>query len=166
MEPNPPPKPAPGAPHAAIQGTSPGGGRSLLRVALFSARARRAWGLLLLLLTAWILWMALTPQPVGPSLPWDKANHALAFAVLSLCGHFALREQRHGRRWLVLGLCLLGVGIEWAQLYVPGRSSELADLVGDGVGVVLGLALASAASRRLDRRRQPRAPGAAPPPSR
>lgn len=166
MEPTPPPKPAPGAPRAASSDTPPGAPRSLLRVALFSAPARRAWGLLLLLLTAWILWMSLTPQPRGPALPWDKANHALAFAVLGLCGHFALREHRHGRRWLVLGLGLLGVGIEWGQLYVPGRAAELADIAADGVGIALGLALASAASTRLDRRRQPRTPGAAPPPSR
>ncbi len=166
MEPTPPPTPVPGAPQAAKSDSTPAGARSLLRVALFSAPARRAWGLLLLLLTAWILWMSLTPQPRGPALPWDKANHALAFAVLGLCGHFALREHRHGRRWLVLGLCLLGLGIEWGQLYVPGRAAELADIVADGVGIVLGLTLASAASTRLDRRRQPRAAGAAAPPPR
>ena len=66
---------------------------------------------------------------------WDKAQHAFAFAVLTLLA-------RQG--WPALevracaGLLLYGAGIEVAQGLTGWRSAEFSDLVADGVGVFIG----------------------------
>lgn len=130
------------------------------RRALFSARSRRLWGVTGLVLTVIILGLALTPTTRGPSLGWDKANHAAAFAALAFCGHFAWRERAGHVARLVLALLLLGIGIEIAQRAVPGRSAEAADLLADAVGIGIGLLIAGALSRALERRRVPRPPRA------
>lgn len=128
------------------------------RRALFSARSRRLWGVAGIVLTVIVLGLALTPNPRGPSLGWDKANHAAAFAALAFCGHFAWRERAGHTARLVLALLLLGIGIEIAQRAVPGRSAEAVDLLADAAGIGIGLVIANALSRRLDRRRFPRPP--------
>ena len=69
---------------------------------------------------------------------WDKAQHALAFVVLSLLGFAAC--PAHGAR-VVLGLVLYGVGIELAQRAVGWRYGEWQDVVADSVGVMLAVAL-------------------------
>jgi VanZ family protein len=129
-----------------------------LRRALFSRPARRAWAATLSLLTVTVLFLALRPGSGGPTLGWDKANHALAFACLAFSGLFALRERRRAPLWVAIGLLALGGLIELVQLHVPGRSAEWADLLADAVGIGLGLAAALVLAARLDRRRQPRGP--------
>ena len=69
---------------------------------------------------------------------WDKAQHALAFGVLTLLGFAAF--PAHGAR-VVLGLVLYGVGIELAQRAVGWRYGEWQDVVADSVGVMLAVAL-------------------------
>ena len=59
---------------------------------------------------------------------WDKAQHALAFAVLGALG-FAAFPSRPGR--VALGLVLYGVAIELAQLAVGWRYGEWEDVVAD-----------------------------------
>ncbi|MCK0152820.1 VanZ family protein [Alcanivorax sp. S6407] len=47
----------------------------------------------------------------------------------------------------VMGTLLLGAGIEFAQLWIPGRSASLDDLVGNAAGVLIGLLLLWAIKR-------------------
>ena len=58
---------------------------------------------------------------------------------------------------LLLSLLGFGVLIEVAQLYVPGRSAEWADLLADAIGIACGAVIASVmlwlASARAMRRR-------------
>lgn len=81
-------------------------------------------------------WLTLTPQPPGPpGVPgWDKIGHVVAFAALS-----APLAWRHPRHWWAVALAALAFGglIEIVQPYV-GRSREIADLLADGAGAVLG----------------------------
>lgn len=87
---------------------------------------------------------------VASGLPWDKANHALAFIVLT-----ALT----GRGWprlsaIALATIMLaaGIGIELVQgLPRIGRDADIWDVVADGVGIIAGLAALS----WLRRRRRP-----------
>ena len=65
---------------------------------------------------------------------WDKAQHALAFAVLTGLA-LLLWPQWAGR--VVLGMLAFGAGIELAQWAVGWRFAEWADLAADAVGVLV-----------------------------
>ena len=63
---------------------------------------------------------------------WDKAQHALAFVVLT--GWALLLWPSRVPR-VVLGMLAYGAGIEAAQWVVGWRFAEWADLAADAVGV-------------------------------
>lgn len=65
---------------------------------------------------------------------WDKAQHALAFAVLTV-GALWLWPSAVWR--VVPGMLAYGAGIELAQWLVGWRSAEWADWAADAVGVAL-----------------------------
>ena len=69
---------------------------------------------------------------------WDKAQHALAFAVLTAWALWAWPAVV-GRT--LLGMLAFGGAIELAQWATGWRFGEWADLLADGVGVMLGWAL-------------------------
>ena len=82
-------------------------------------------------------------------LRFDKVLHALVYAVLGgLCCLAARRTWSFGRRGLVLvgAFCALLYGMtdELHQLFVPGRSADVYDVVADGVGGLIGAAIAVA----------------------
>ena len=97
------------------------------------------------LATAFVLYAAFAPPSDAPSLvPWDKANHFIAFYVLT--GLAAASFPRTGWILLAAGLLALGGAIELVQaLPFVGRDGAVGDWVADGAGIaaVLGpLALA------------------------
>jgi VanZ family protein len=94
-------------------------------------------------------WLALSPAP-PPSVDtgWDKLNHLLAFAVLSFIAQGAAERPATPRLAVVVGLILYGLGIEAAQAWVPGRSSEWQDLLANAAGIGSGCALAWAVWRQ------------------
>jgi hypothetical protein len=71
---------------------------------------------------------------------WDKAQHALAFTVLSMLG-FAAFPARLGR--VALGMVFYGVAIELAQLAVGWRFGEWQDVLADITGVMVAWGLRS-----------------------
>jgi VanZ family protein len=112
----------------------------------------------------WCFWLACGAVTVLSLLPvthlppqaldvWDKAQHALGFAVLMVLGLLAYPEQKRilpthwaPLRWMplngmALGLMALGVAIELAQHASGWRYGEVADVVADAVGIALGAAL-------------------------
>jgi VanZ family protein len=99
-----------------------------------------------------VLWLAFTPRP-PPTLDtgWDKLNHALAFGALALSGRFGFPGARWRAFAVALGLLALGVLIEAVQSFLPARSSELYDVLADGVGIVVGLAAAAVATYLMRR---------------
>lgn len=84
--------------------------------------------------------------------PWDKAAHVAVFALLTV-----LLYRAFGARaaWLA-ALLALGVGVadEYHQSFLAGRSSDLKDMIADGIGV----AVAVATLRRVGKARRSRAP--------
>jgi VanZ family protein len=95
------------------------------------------WLLLLAVIT-----LSLLPSPYLPPQAfslWDKAQHALGFAVLAFCGGLAY-SARLGR--LGIGLLLLGGAIELAQHASGWRQGDWADLLADVIGLAAGLILA------------------------
>lgn len=107
-----------------------------------------------LALPAWLLAMAgvtvLALLPVDQlQMPlfawWDKAQHALAFLVLTA---WALLLWPSASLRVALGMFAYGAGLELAQWAVGWRFAEWADLAADSVGT--GLAWVWHAWRRSD----------------
>jgi VanZ family protein len=89
------------------------------------------------------------PQVPTPTTGWDKANHAMAFAMLALLG-FAAYPQRV---WaLSAGLLAYGGMIELLQGLTDYRTAEWLDWAADSIGI--GLALALMLTRPSPRRHQ------------
>ena len=88
-----------------------------------------------------VAWLAFRPSTgLEGGLPWDKANHAVAFIVLTaLAGR---GWPRLSRSVLILIMLAAGVGIELVQgLPQIGRDADVWDVVADAVGIAAGLAL-------------------------
>lgn len=85
-----------------------------------------------------VVYLSLTPQPVSiPVEQGDKVGHLAAYAVLMLW--FAQLYSPAQRRFmLAVALVALGIGLEFAQLLTETRTFEIADMLADGAGVVIG----------------------------
>jgi VanZ family protein len=125
----------------------------LARMLSAAVNARRPWQVLLVVLTAVVLYLAIDPSPPkGADLGWDKLNHASAFAALTFAGCLGFPGDRRVLWAVLLGMLALGGLIEIAQYFVPGRSCEWLDLGADAVGIVCGAGcalLAQALARRV-----------------
>jgi VanZ family protein len=75
------------------------------------------------------------PQAIVPATGWDKANHAMAFAVLAMLGCSAFPERKG---LVLLGLLAYGGLIELLQSLTGYRYAETLDVVADGVGLLVG----------------------------
>ena len=85
---------------------------------------------------AGIVFLSLTPSP--PSADFessDKVGHLLSYGVLM--AWFALLYPAR-RPWLAIAFVALGVGLEFAQGATGYRSFEVADMVANSIGVLLG----------------------------
>ena len=98
---------------------------------------RALWPWLFWSLLIATLWLSLIPSDQVPSAFhfWDKAQHALGFAVLAF---FGLLSYSGRIKTLVFGLILLGAGIECAQWLTGWRQGDWADWIADFVGLGIG----------------------------
>jgi len=103
-----------------------------MRIEQVRTYARWAFAVCLVVVLALSL---MPPQVDLPSTGWDKANHALGFAVLAVLGCGAYPQRRAA---LLLGLLAYGGLIELLQALTGYRSAELLDVVADGVGLIFG----------------------------
>ncbi len=102
-------------------------------------RLTKFWRWLLAAQVLVVLYLALSPRPPQTlDLGWDKLNHLLAFACMTVTARLAF-----GRIWGTLIVALLAYGglIEILQSFVPNRSAEWADWFADGLGITLGIGL-------------------------
>lgn len=103
------------------------------------------WRWLLAIAMLALLTLSLMPASIpAPSTGWDKSNHALGFAALAFLSHWA-RPARIPVA--LLGLLGYGALIEVLQSLTPDRLAEWSDLWADGVGLVIGAALAAMVQR-------------------
>lgn len=72
----------------------------------------------------------------------DKWAHAITFVILAVW--FAGQYRRESYWRIAAGLLLFGVLIEACQRLVTYRSAEWFDLLADGAGILVGLAIAAA----------------------
>lgn len=100
----------------------------------FSTFSKISFWLVLIVITA----LSLSPVEMltAPIFDWwDKAQHALAFLVLTCLGFFAYASA--GWR-MVVGMLAFGITIEFMQYFTGYRFAELSDFLADSVGVTLG----------------------------
>lgn len=93
--------------------------------------------------TLLVLVLSLMPGQEMPDLGiWDKAEHFAAYAGLGGLGALAFwHPRRPSVLRLLVFLWLLGVGLEVAQAFSPGRSPDAADAFANGIGACLGIVL-------------------------
>ena len=84
---------------------------------------------------ATVLVLALMPIAPRTGIGWDKANHALAFAVLLGLGRWSYPGRIVP---LLVALLAFGTLIEVLQSLTSYRTAEWADLLADAVGLGLG----------------------------
>jgi glycopeptide antibiotics resistance protein len=101
-----------------------------------------------LVFAAIVAWFAFRPTAeVDAGLPWDKANHALAFMVLTVLA--GLGWPRLSAAFLVLIMVVAGVGIELVQgLSMIGRDADVLDVVADTFGTLIGLLIIAVVGKR------------------
>jgi len=96
----------------------------------------RAWRLAFFVSLVTVLVLSLLPT--GPEVlttGWDKTNHLVAFAVLALLGCWSFPGRA---RATLPALLAYGGLIELLQSLTAYRFAEWADLLADGIGIVLG----------------------------
>jgi VanZ family protein len=110
-----------------------------------------AWGLFLLALTSW----PSPPEvPVVSSIPdFDKVVHATLYGVQGFLLYFAIRWPGQRPLWvrvLTVGglLALFGALDEVHQIWIPGRSAEVADALTDAIAGFAGAVVAAAVAVR------------------
>jgi VanZ family protein len=82
---------------------------------------------------------SLTPAQHVPAVTaQDKVLHFAAYAVVAVLAVLSIRSPRN-RMIGLAALVVLGVALELAQIFVPGRSFDLWDLAANGGGVLMGL---------------------------
>jgi len=102
-------------------------------------RRPRLWlGLWILGLIATVIVCLLPlPQVHSPFDHLDKLEHALGYAALAASAAM-LFATRRALVLVVLGLIVLGIGIEGLQTLVPWRSGDALDAVANALGALLG----------------------------
>lgn len=91
-----------------------------------------------------VIYFSLTPRL---ELPYDfsfadKVCHIISYLWLAALPFFAFSTFKAFLS-ASMGMFLLGICLEIVQCYIPGRSFSFGDIVADGIGVVLGMWLAS-----------------------
>ena len=72
-----------------------------------------------------------------------EIGHVPLFAGLAAVALWSLVGPPGRRVLLALLLCLVfALADEWHQKFVPGRVQSLADVVADGIGIIIGIAVA------------------------
>jgi VanZ family protein len=98
--------------------------------------------------------LSLLPQQMLPDLPlWDKLEHLLAYGLLALTGGLGFPGWRAQVRIATL-LFVLGVLVEGAQAFVPGRDASVGDALANALGIGFGMGTARFASALLLTRAQ------------
>jgi hypothetical protein len=92
-----------------------------------------------------IFWLSSQPKPplawIADEIDWgDKLGHVVVYAILGALLWRAMRAA--GGCWRLVAVVMVvaltyGLSDEIHQLYVPGRSFDLLDMIADGVGAAL-----------------------------
>ena len=99
-----------------------------------------------------VIAFSLLPQETLPETgTWDKLNHVVAYAALTVAGGLGCKGWRP---LLVvgMGLLMLGASLELAQAALPSRSGSPYDALANLVGIAFGT-VAAARANTLEQKR-------------
>ena len=113
-------------------------------------RYRSVWLAAGWLLVGLVVYLSLMPNPPEPLSfsDADKLEHGLAYASLSLWFCQIYRQARQ-RVVVIAALVILGITLEFLQGYSGYRMFDIADMVANSFGVLLGFLLARTRLGRL-----------------
>jgi VanZ family protein len=100
-------------------------------------------------LVATIVWLSVTPQPPDLGIKHgDKLGHFAAYggAMFWFCQPYARLPTRLA---YAAGFIAMGIALEFVQRWLGYRTFEVADMVADSIGVLLGWTAASVIPRLL-----------------
>jgi len=106
-------------------------------------RYRKLWLIIGYLLIFLVIFLSLTSNPVDidTDLPYqDKLFHAIAYFSLTFWFMQIYHIRHHIVQWAVFFLCL-GLLLEYLQGFDANRYSEMADMVANTLGVMVGVGL-------------------------
>ena len=99
---------------------------------------RRAWRVVGVGLILFVIWASLTPHPISiPVEQGDKVGHFAAYGTLMFW--FAQLDARQRTRMAyAIAFVALGIALEFAQRLTDYRMFEVADMVANAIGVIIG----------------------------
>lgn len=80
---------------------------------------------------------------------WDKALHAFGYGVISFAAFIAFQGPKNTALKIAGFYCALGILLECAQYFIPGRYYEAADMLANLVGILIAWGLYSLFRRLL-----------------
>ena len=87
--------------------------------------------------------LSLMPESGSPGYGWDKANHFIAYAVMSfLFMRTAVTSNRPFVMTAVgvfLAVLLFGIAVEFFQSLTPTRHADFRDALANGLGSIAGI---------------------------
>lgn len=85
-----------------------------------------------------VIFLSLIPLPSsGGGMYTDKIAHFVMYAGIAFLAYVSVRPMRK-RLYLLVSSILLGVSLEFLQIYIPGRSTSVLDAAADAAGVLTG----------------------------
>lgn len=87
-----------------------------------------------------VIYFSLVPKVEFPVDFWnaDKLYHLIAYCWLSILPMVGYSERNFALK-ASLSMILLGILLETAQFYIPGRTFSVADIIMNTLGVILGI---------------------------
>jgi VanZ family protein len=101
-----------------------------------------------------VLFLSLIPNSGGPDYGWDKLNHFMAYAVLSLLSTRAISAgDRISVKTAIVVMVivfLFGILVEFLQSLTSTRSAEALDAAANGLGAISGAIIFSLIKNRAE----------------
>jgi VanZ family protein len=87
-----------------------------------------------------VIFLSLVPKVEFPVDFWnaDKLYHLIAYCWLSILPLAGYSERKTALK-LSVSMIFLGILLEIAQFYIPGRTFSVADIIMNTIGVILGV---------------------------
>lgn len=88
--------------------------------------------------------LSLMPDSGSQGYGWDKANHFIAYAVMSFifmrAAIFSNRPFAMTAVGVFLAALAFGISVEFFQSFTPTRHADARDVLANGLGAVFGIA--------------------------
>ena len=89
--------------------------------------------------TLFVIFLSLFPLPASPAVGYtDKVVHFVLYGILVFVAYVSVSTLKR-RLYLFLFAIVLGITLEFFQIYVPGRYASLLDTAANVGGALTGL---------------------------